>query len=742
MRKNSPKPHRSVPLKKTADPLVWVWRIALFACAGLFTSGILFFDFEPVIGKHSFTLGEPAPRTYFSPLTITFVNEAKTAEARKNAAQAVPPVYVFQRDVEKHAALEVDKLLETLKNIQSAAPQEPKAEFPFELSEVSAKAFLAESSLDEIQKTLLSLLNQTFSAGVLDPREKRELLETRRDKVSVFKKDLKEEKVRLVDNVPSLSEILEKTPVLLPDPIARKKTLRNAFLEVYGALVKVNLVYDENETQLRKNAAAAAVPPAEETLKRDELVIQRGMLVTPEAKRIIDQVQKKSTEREILQKLSAITLLVLLAYAFFYAYLFIFEKKILLSFRMNILILTIFLVTIVLCKVIRVWPGASPYFIPASLAPLLMVFLINPRLGAVSALTMTMLAAPAAEFAPDIILSVLFSGMVGAFSALKVRKRVEFLRVGGAVGLAQAIVIFAFHLYQDHAPMEALQISAYGFVNGFLITMPCLFLLLAVFEAVFNLATDITLLELSDLNHPLLKRMIIEAPGTYHHSLVVSRLAEGACEAIRANSLLARVGCYFHDIGKIARSEFFTENQSLKHLSKHEKLTPTMSSLVIINHVKEGLELGKKYKLKESVLRFIPEHQGTGVVYYFYRRAVDQAAPGETVNPDDFRYPGPKPQSKETAVALLSDSVEAASRSLKEPTPESIRTLVRKIINDKFIDGQLDECDLTLRDLFKIQESFVHDLMAIFHTRVSYPEKPEAADKPDLFKTAQFQKFH
>ena len=180
----------------------------------------------------------------------------------------------------------------------------------------------------------------------------------------------------------------------------------------------------------------------------------------------------------------------------------------------------------------------------------------------------------------------------------------------------------------------------------------------------------------------------------------------------------------------------------MKHFSKHEKLTPTMSSLVIINHVKEGLDLGRKYKLKESVLKFIPEHQGTGVVYFFYRRAVDQAAPGETVNPDDFRYPGPKPQSKETAVALLSDSVEAASRSLKDPNPESIRTLVRKIINDKFIDGQLDECDLTLRDLYKIQESFVHDLMAIFHTRVSYPDKPESADKPDLFKSSQLQKFH
>jgi hypothetical protein len=272
-----------------------------------------------------------------------------------------------------------------------------------------------------------------------------------------------------------------------------------------------------------------------------------------------------------------------------------------------------------------------------------------------------------------------------------------------------------------------------GLLNGALITVPLAFILLPIFEYFFNLTTDITLLELSDLNHPLLRRMVIEAPGTYHHSLVVSRLSEGACERIGANALLARVGCYFHDIGKIARSEYFVENQSGRP-NKHDKLTPSMSSMLILNHVKEGIELGKKYKLKDSVLHFIPEHQGTGVIYYFYRKALEQAESGEKVDPDDFRYPGPNPQSKETAVALLADSIEAASRSVKEPSAESLRSLVRKIINDKFIDGQLNECNLTLSDLHKIQESFVSDLMAIFHTRVAYPKKPEVKDAPDLFQ--------
>ena len=284
-------------------------------------------------------------------------------------------------------------------------------------------------------------------------------------------------------------------------------------------------------------------------------------------------------------------------------------------------------------------------------------------------------------------------------------------------------------------------VSLQGLANGLLITTPIVFLLVPLFEALFGLVTDITLLELSDLNHPLLKRMVVEAPGTYHHSLVVATLAESACEAIGANALLARVGCYFHDIGKIARAEYFTENESKDLGSRHEKLTPTMSCLIVMNHVKDGIELGKRYKLREPILRFIPEHQGSGVIYYFYKKALDQAEPGERISADDYRYPGPKPQSRETAVALLSDSTEAASRSLKHPTPESIRQLVRKIINDKFIDGQLDECNLSLRDLHLIQEKFVQNLMAIYHTRVSYPEKPDASDKPDLFRFDDFAKY-
>lgn len=336
---------------------------------------------------------------------------------------------------------------------------------------------------------------------------------------------------------------------------------------------------------------------------------------------------------------------------------------------------------------------------------------------------------------------ILLGSLTGCFAAHGIRKRIHFLKVCISIGAVNAGAMMGFAFFQGWSFPEAWAVTPLGMANGFLVTALSFFLV-PIFEYLFNLTTDITLLELSDLNHPLLKRMVIEAPGTYHHSLVVSTLAERACETIGANALLARVGCYFHDIGKIARSEYFTENQTPQSCTKHEKLTPSMSCLLIMNHVKDGIELAKKYKLKDVIIRFIPEHQGKGVIYYFYKKALDQAAPGESVKADDFRYPGPKPQSRETAVALLSDSTEAASRSLKEITPDAIRALVRKIINEKFIDGQLDECDLTLKDLHKIQESFVHNLMAIFHTRVSYPKPAEDPGRPDLFEADQFTKFH
>ena len=306
-----------------------------------------------------------------------------------------------------------------------------------------------------------------------------------------------------------------------------------------------------------------------------------------------------------------------------------------------------------------------------------------------------------------------------------VRQRSAIIKAGFLSGIIQLLCIlflnnFKFNLEQFQSFYYVPVIS--GFLSGAVVvgTLP-------IFEYLFNIVTNISLLELADYKHPLLQKMSLEAPGTYHHSLIVSNLGEAAAEAIGANSLLVRVGSYYHDIGKIEKPEYFSENQ-IPPFSKHDRLAPTISKMLITNHVREGTELAKRYKLNSKIIDFIAEHHGTSLVYFFYVRALEEKEQDEELEEEQFRYPGPKPQSRETAIVLLADSVEAASRTLQDPTPAKMEDLTHKIINNKFIDGQLDECDLTLRDLEVISKVFSRILIGIYHARIKYPEKKPNAD--------------
>jgi putative nucleotidyltransferase with HDIG domain len=240
-------------------------------------------------------------------------------------------------------------------------------------------------------------------------------------------------------------------------------------------------------------------------------------------------------------------------------------------------------------------------------------------------------------------------------------------------------------------------------------------------ESIFQYTTDVKLLELTNLNSPILRELMVKAPGTYHHSVVVGNLVEAAAEAINANPLLARVAAYYHDIGKISKSQYFIENQSGGE-NRHDKLSPSMSALILTTHVKEGAELARQHRLGQSIVDIIRQSHGTALIKYFYQKAVEQAAPGQIVDEHDFRYSGPKPQTREAGLVLLGDAVEAASRTLTDASPARIQGLVQKIINNIFIDGQLDECELTLKNLHEIAWSFNQILGGIHHHRIDYPQ--------------------
>ena len=671
--------------------------------------------------EKEFIVGEPAPRTVFSPAHFSFTDEEETTRLRKEKADQVLPVYAIDSKARSLAA--------------------SKAEAAYRKRTERGDGEKAAAGA-QVPKVVSLLLERFLGEGLLEDSQKKFLLFSGRPRVRRVDVDARKEDEVTVKRLLSVEEASAQAGLFLEKEGVRDRAVKTTALEIFNEVVQPSLFYDEVETKDRLEEALSAVIPVTEEVKRGEMVIQKGLLVTPKQQKRLIQIQRKMSARAVRNRLLTVGLLVFLGLLLSYLYLQQFEPKSLHSPKSVALILATLTLTLAVEKAILLFPGASPYLLPGALGSVLLAILCGPALGVLGAFVISIVSAPLVEFRPEILLMLLLGGGAGAFAARKIRKRLHFLGIGLAVGLVEMAVLAGFLLSQDWRILEAVSLARLGVMNGFLVTILSFFLVSYFFEPVFGVATDITLLELSDLNHPILRRMVVEAPGTYHHSLVVSTLAETACEAIGANALLARVGCYFHDIGKIARSEYFTENQNvLQGTDRHGKLTPTMSCLVIMSHVKDGIELARKYKLKEAITRFIPEHQGTGVIYYFYRKALDQALPGEKVEADDFRYAGPKPQSRETAVAMLADSAEASSRSLKEVTPASIRALVRKVINEKFIDGQLDECDLTLKDLHRIQENFVQTLTAIFHTRVTYPAVPADAKRPDLFEADQFAKF-
>jgi putative nucleotidyltransferase with HDIG domain len=343
--------------------------------------------------------------------------------------------------------------------------------------------------------------------------------------------------------------------------------------------------------------------------------------------------------------------------------------------------------------------------------------------------------------APLLVIS-LISGFTAVYLTLQVRRRGQLIRAGVGVGLAIWLSSLSFGMIGPinlFPPMDndwgmiGLQ-SALTLGNG-IITAMIVGGALPMLEHLFQITTDVSWLELSDLNHPLLRRMTIEAPGTYHHSLVVANLAEAAAEKIGANATLCRVCAYFHDVGKLVKPEYYTENMNFER-NPHDDLAPTMSALIIIAHVKEGVDLALTHGLNKQIIDVIQQHHGTSLVYYFYQRAIQQQedarAGGKIMNireddipevqEESFRYTGPKPQTKESAIVSLADIVESASRSLEKPTPQKIEQLVNELIEERIADGQLDECDLTLGELRVIAERFRFTLMTMLHTRIAYPK--------------------
>lgn len=366
-------------------------------------------------------------------------------------------------------------------------------------------------------------------------------------------------------------------------------------------------------------------------------------------------------------------------------------------------------------------PLYSLYFaIPVALGSVLLAVLFNARIAFGGAVAVSVLTKLLVTDDGAFLLFALVGAVVGAFCVRPTQDRTTFFRAGVWVAGANCLAVMALIPIYGRPPATLPFDLGASLVNGVLVALFAS-TLLPILEYLFETATDLKLLELSNLNQPLLKQLMRTAPGTYHHSLMMGELSEAAAEAIGANTLLCRVGAYYHDIGKLKKPAYFIEN-NMDALKRHEKLSPPLSSLIVVSHVKEGIEMALENRLPPAIVDLIPQHHGTRLVTYFYEKAKESQDPdlGE-VKEEDYRYPGPRPQTREAAILMLADAVEAAARTLTEPTPARIQGLVQQMVNRIFTEGELSECDLTLKDLHQIAKAFVRVLTASHHHRVDYP---------------------
>ncbi len=504
------------------------------------------------------------------------------------------------------------------------------------------------------------------------------------------------------------------------------------------AIFVPSLEYLRGETLRAWRAAESQISPTRGKVAEGEEIVRRGQQITPEIRQ-----QLVSLERALLQRSGSRLhwrrdigqlLLALATFAIFFLYLMMVRRPLFDDNRKVLLMALLFAGIIGLYAVgIRMTPVAM-YAVPVAMVSVLLTVIFDSRVGLFGTLTLALLGGLLLGYDFEFTFATLFGGALGVFSVRDIKNRGQFFASAAVVFAGYLLIKGATWLFLGHSlavfGTDLLQVA----VNAFLLIMA--YPLLWIFERSFDVTTDLTLLELSDTNRPLLKELSLRAPGTFNHSLQVANLAEAAAASIGANALLTRVGALYHDIGKMLKPEYFVENQR-PGLNPHDQLKPRMSALIIASHVKEGLEMGRQYRLPRRVLDFIPMHHGTTRIEYFYRKALDEQEAGDSsIQETEFRYPGPRPNAKETGILMLSDGVEAASRSLSDPTHKRLESLIDMIVKARIEDGQLDDTELTFRDLTKIKETFLSLLLGIYHIRVKYPGQEDEKKKPEAPKQA------
>ncbi len=481
------------------------------------------------------------------------------------------------------------------------------------------------------------------------------------------------------------------------------------------AFMKPNSIVDEELTSEKKVQAYNAAMESRQIISEGSRILSYGDIVTEDKLVVLQELNLLETGKLDYAFSGGILAIVLLLAFLLILYLHHFCKKIMASRKDLILLCVIILMTLASALILNSY---TPLIIPLFIAPMLISILLDLRLGVLVNLLLALAVSFITKGDQGFLYTSIIGGTIAAYIVSGANQRSRLSASGLVIAAVNAVVIACVDLIGKSSAATIANDAALVAINGALSTIFTIGTL-PVFESIFNVITPLKLLELANPNQPLVKRLLMEAPGTYHHSLMVGNLAEVATEAINGNALLARVGAYYHDVGKLKRPNFFKENQLSDN--PHDRMTPNLSTLVITSHTSDGAEIAEKYKVPLAVREIISQHHGTTLAAYFYYKA-KKGDRADAVKQEDFRYPGPRPSSKEAAVVMLADSVEAAVRSMVDKTEGKMEGLIRKIIKDKLDDGQLDLCDITLKDLDMVARAFMRVFGGYFHEREEYPE--------------------
>lgn len=763
--------HVNVDKKKAEKEQQGSWRKILpkiLISLGFLTLVIAFYP-RTTVHDFSYSIGEPwRDDDVTAPFTFSLLkSDEQIQQEKEDIRESTPPIFYLDQDAEARISDRLNSVFEDVEEVveyyadwrvaqhledpnaeaDSLLFEEARNQANIDLDDNHWRPLLETHAEHEISRTetegeppdnpIISelrsnsedILSRVLRDGILD-RDKNEITA---DQVTIRNEAELIERTVDINNVFDMDSALDHARNDFTNTFGDETV--NTATRLFSHILEPTLSFDENETIATIEEAIDNISHTKGAISEGQVIIRHGDIVTEEKHNELQSLAQARTDRvtdlELWQRYIGESIVVVAVFLVFFMYLFLYRRQIYENIPLFLLVFLVLGVIVGLSAFVAQVGDISPYVIPIALGPVILTIIFDSRVGLMTTITLAMLTGMMFGNNFEFIVATIAASSMGVYSVRDIKNRSQlYLTTPGIILLSYLLVLLGFTLTRVGGWELFFENAQYLVINaiGIWLTYP----LILVIEKIFKVTTDVTLLELSDTNQPILKKLMIEAPGSFHHSLQVANLAETAASAIGANSLMCRVGGLYHDIGKLNKPSYFVENQTGDN--EHDKQTPRMSAQIIKEHVTKGAQMARELELPNVIIDFIRTHHGTTIIKYFYQKALEKSTSEKEIREEDFKYDGPIPNSKETGILLLADCIEASSRTMKEPSYQKLEKLVNRMVEDRVDEGQLNNTPLTFQELRIIKENFLKILVGMYHGRVKYPgqEETEAKEQKEV----------